>query len=94
MMLYEFVAESYGGIECTITLVNAESAQEALIEYCKDTGELNDAFMEAIRKVGFDNAMSIANSQLSSGIISVHEVGNTIYTRPNYRIHTIGEDTV
>lgn len=76
--LYEFIVEG-DGIDYCVYRVLGTNESNALIKYCKYTGEIKGAHMEAICSLCFESAIQLANEWLSDRIINIHEVKNDIF---------------
>ena len=78
--LYEFVCET-DSVSCNVYWVTGYNFGNALINYCKYTGEIKGAKMEAICSVCDSSAIELANEWLSEKIIHVHLVdkGTWVY---------------
>lgn len=85
---YEFITVA-DGIDYGVYWIVGKNPHNALIKYCKYTGLFNDARLDAVCAVRFDNAILLANEWLRGEILQIHEVGNDIFTASDCRIEVI-----
>lgn len=85
---YAFILDGEG-IDFYVYYVFGTNESNALIKYCKYTGEIKGAHMEAICSLCFESAVQLANEWLCDRIIGIHEVANEIFSVPDFKIEII-----